>query len=217
MSGKGLPMAAVSLTVNHGLQDSSNAMAKRCEKNAKMLGVQHLTSSIPWGEPPFPPLPSGSRAFEEVARDARYHLLFQAMTQMSTNTLAFGHHADDQVETALMRLARGTTEIGAGGMRPCRRWGMGMSNGDGGLGWAGYEGMHRWIVRPMLPVSKVSNTVKRLHRRKLRKYRTGFWRHVKKTNSNMLLIRPISSLMLPSAMPSVIHWRWPRRKAKAYL
>ncbi|KAF7967316.1 hypothetical protein HWV62_39662 [Athelia sp. TMB] len=147
-------MSTVSLTVNHGLQDSSNAMAKRCEKNARILGVQHLTSSIPWGEPPFPPLPSGSRAFEEVARDARYHLLFQAMTQMGTDTLAFGHHADDQVETALMRLARGTTEIGAGGMRPCRRWGMGMSNGDGGLGWAGYEGMHRWIVRPMLPVSK---------------------------------------------------------------
>ncbi|KZP21121.1 hypothetical protein FIBSPDRAFT_1044298 [Athelia psychrophila] len=154
VSGKGLPMTTLSLTVNHGLQESSNTMATQCERNAKSLRVDHLTSTIPWGETPFPSRPVESSAFEGLARDARYHLLFDAMTRMDVNTLAFGHHADDQVETALMRLARGTSEIGAGGMRPCRRWGMGMSNLEGGLAWAGYEGMRRWIIRPMLSFSK---------------------------------------------------------------
>ena len=93
--------------------------------------------------------------FENTARDARYHSLFQLMTRENIPAIAFGHHADDQVETALMRLGRGSTKLGAGGMRPCRRWGMGLSSDENALGYAGYEGMNRWIVRPLLDVSKV--------------------------------------------------------------
>jgi tRNA(Ile)-lysidine synthase len=78
------------------------------------------------------------------------------MTTAGAKVLVLGHHADDQVETSLMRLGRQTTELGAGGMKRCRRWGMGFGNGVGSLGWAGYEGMNRWILRPLLDVSKVS-------------------------------------------------------------
>lgn len=157
MCGKGLPTSVVSLTVDHGLQASSSAMAEHCSKTASFFGAPHLTVPIPWGEAPFPPRPSDTGAFEKIARDARYHVLFDAMTRMGVKTLAFGHHVDDQVETSLMRLARGTSEIGAGGMRPCRRWGMGLGRCvENGLAWAGYEGMKRWIVRPLLDVSKVS-------------------------------------------------------------
>ena len=157
MTGKGLPHSVVSITVDHGLQASSSSMAAQCSKNASSLKVKHLTIPIPWSEPPFPPRPSDMEPSENIARDARYHLLFHAMTRMSVKTLAFGHHVDDQVETSLMRLARGTTELGAGGMRPCRRWGMGLGRSvEDKLGWAGYEGMRRWVVRPLLQVSKVS-------------------------------------------------------------
>lgn len=131
-------------------------MADHCSKVAQDIGVEHLTYKIPWSSPPFPPRPSPGQAFENTARIARFDGLFQLMTRSNTSVIAFGHHSDDQMETILMRLGRGTTELGAGGMDPCRRWGMGVRD-DAGFGWAGYEGLNRWIVRPLLSVSKVNN------------------------------------------------------------
>lgn len=152
VAGNKCPESVVSLTVDHRLQKISSAMAEHCRMTAATLGVEHIMMHIPWSEPPFPPLPT--RSFEKIARDARYHVLFHAMTHSGSEAIAFGHHADDQVETALLRSAMGTTEFGAAGMRPCRRWGMGFGDGEGALGWAGGEGMRRWVVRPLLTVPK---------------------------------------------------------------
>ncbi|KDQ61140.1 hypothetical protein JAAARDRAFT_67527 [Jaapia argillacea MUCL 33604] len=147
-----LPEILISVTVDHGLQAVSSSMAEHTENLAKSLGVEHLTQKIVWSQPPFPAKPT--EAFESIARDARYHSIFQAMSSVGANAVAFGHHADDQVETALIRLMNGSGVTGAAGMRHCRRWGMGFGNGEGSLGWAGYEGMNRWIVRPLLGISK---------------------------------------------------------------
>ncbi|KAF8643880.1 hypothetical protein AX16_008896 [Volvariella volvacea WC 439] len=150
------PQRVVSLTVDHDLQPSSASMAEQCTKTASGLGMQHITSKIRWGTSPFPPHPSDGDAFEGTARLARYHLILEMMRQTKDgcDIVAFGHHVDDQVETSLMRIGKGTTEIGAGGMRPVRRWGMGYGKGPGDLAWAGYEGLNKWIIRPLLDVSK---------------------------------------------------------------
>src|ERR1700729_2186003 len=92
MRGKGLPASVVSLTVDHRLQPSSSSMAKQCSKNASSLKVEHLTVPIPWSEPPFPPRPADDSAFEGIAREAGFHVLFNAMTRMDAPTLAFGHY-----------------------------------------------------------------------------------------------------------------------------
>jgi len=130
-------------------------MATICEQNARKLGVVHTTSRIPWGHHPFPDRPSATEPMENVARLSRYHILLHGMKQTGAATIAFGHHADDQVETALMRSAKGSSDYGQAAMRPCRRWGMGLSAEAGNLGWAGLDGMDKWIIRPLLNFSKV--------------------------------------------------------------
>ncbi|KAG6854688.1 hypothetical protein C0991_002399 [Blastosporella zonata] len=127
-------------------------MANHCSQFAQKLGVEHITSEVRWGEPPYPPRPLPDQPFESAARIARYNALFKTMTAKDVGVLAFGHHIDDQVETSLMRLSWRTTTIGAGGMKPCRRWGMGQVVGGGSE--YGLEGMNRWILRPMLNVTK---------------------------------------------------------------
>lgn len=153
-----LPKELIAITIDHGLQPDSAKTAELCAAFAKSLQVPHMTLRIPWSTPPFPPLPDKDRAFEALARQARYQLLFDAMQREKASVIAFGHHADDQVETSLLRIARGSSEIGAGGMRACRRWGMGFGDEAGALGWAGHAGMKKWIVRPLLDVSKVRNS-----------------------------------------------------------
>ncbi|KAG7092935.1 hypothetical protein E1B28_009240 [Marasmius oreades] len=152
-----IPRRVVSVHVNHGLQAASNDMARQCEEVAKSLGVEHHTHSVPWDEQGISPKPEeNSPIMEYSARIARYRTLFFAMLHTKADVLAMGHHLDDQVETAVMRIYKGSTEEGAGGMRFCRRWGMGFGsqrpNAD--IGWNAHEGMRRWIARPLLGLPK---------------------------------------------------------------
>ena len=83
------------------------------------------------------------------------------MKSHNVDTLVMGHHADDQVETMLMRIIRQGGRLqefrpGYAGMKRIRRWGMG-SGSPSDLGWAGIEGMNKWIVRPLLDVTKVGS------------------------------------------------------------
>ena len=154
------------MSIDHDLQPSSASMAEFSAKYARSLpSVEHMTAKVPWSTPPFPRRPEqGKEPIENTARTARYEMLFRCMNSVSAanggpvNVIAIGHHADDQVETALMRFGKGTTELGAAGMRACRRWGMGTSDvrlGEQAIGWAGLGGMNKWIVRPLLDVAKV--------------------------------------------------------------
>ncbi|KAI0283064.1 PP-loop family-domain-containing protein [Russula aff. rugulosa BPL654] len=151
-------------------------MAYAAGTAATRFKAVHSELRVPWGEPPFPPHPtqkagdtadadadadadagagaSEATTIESVARTARYQLLFDEMLQRRAYVLATGHHADDQVETVLMRLGSGSTLLGLGGMRPVRRFGMAIGKNDSDFGWFGHEGLERWIVRPLLDVPK---------------------------------------------------------------
>jgi len=57
-----------------------------------------------------------SRSFEEYAREVRYDFLVRTAEKRHCAAIATGHHADDQVETVLIRLIRGTTPRGLAGI-----------------------------------------------------------------------------------------------------
>lgn len=62
-----------------------------------------------------------AKSLEEGARDARYRLLTDAAVRHGCALVAVGHTADDQVETVLHHILRGTGLAGLGGMPAERR------------------------------------------------------------------------------------------------
>ncbi len=60
-------------------------------------------------------------SLEEAARDERYKFFESAAEKMGANIIAVGHNADDNAETILHRIIRGTGITGVGGIRPKRK------------------------------------------------------------------------------------------------
>ena len=60
------------------------------------------------------------RGLEETARSLRYAFLEDAAEQMGADRIATAHHADDNVETLLLHLTRGTGLKGLTGIPPVR-------------------------------------------------------------------------------------------------
>jgi tRNA(Ile)-lysidine synthase len=57
-------------------------------------------------------------SLETAARQARQHFFARAAKKFGTNHVFLGHHADDQVETVILNILRGTGSIGHAAMRP---------------------------------------------------------------------------------------------------
>lgn len=101
--------AVMAATVDHGLRaasaDEAGAVAALCAR----LGVPHRI--LRWeGEKP-------SSRLQERARAARYALLAQEAGRVGGAVLVTAHTRDDQAETLLMRMARGSGPSGLAGMR----------------------------------------------------------------------------------------------------
>lgn len=59
-------------------------------------------------------------SFEMAARHARYAFLIETARTHGFTAVATGHHGDDQAETVLLRLLRGSSPSGLGGIPPRR-------------------------------------------------------------------------------------------------
>ncbi len=67
-----------------------------------------------------PHIKAGRGSLEERARGARYHFLEEVKGRFSAQKIAVGHNLNDQAETVLMRLLRGSGPSGLSGIPPCR-------------------------------------------------------------------------------------------------
>ena len=59
-------------------------------------------------------------SLEELARSTRYRFLRQVVGEIGGGLIATGHHRDDQAETVLLNLVRGSGSRGLGAMQPLR-------------------------------------------------------------------------------------------------
>lgn len=98
-------------TVDHGLRPESREEAEAVAGICERLGVPHAILAIEWDLPP-------ASAIQEQARTVRYGALAGWMGEVGLSSLLTAHHLDDQAETMVMRLNRGSGVRGLGGMRP---------------------------------------------------------------------------------------------------
>src|SRR6266699_519639 len=119
-----LGLSLVVAHVDHGIQSDSGAVARAVGELAERYELPFEV-----GE-----LSLGPDATETVARRARYAWLGDVQRRHGARYLVTAHHRDDQVETILLRLLKGSAPAGLAGI-PAR--------GRGGL------------VRPLLPFTKM--------------------------------------------------------------
>lgn len=104
-----LGLRTQALVVNHGLQEGSAEVARRAARQARALGIDEeeiLTVE-----------PDARGGPEAAARRARYAALRGALAHEGALVL-LGHTRDDQAETVLLGLGRGSGPRSVAGMRP---------------------------------------------------------------------------------------------------
>lgn len=123
----------LAVTIDHALRPRSAAEAAAVKRLARSLGVSHRTLRWRGAKP--------KSGLQEAARTERYRLLAQAASRAGYAHVLTAHTLDDQAETVLFRLARGSGLGGLGGMASVSRL---PGNSDGEI----------FLVRPLLHISK---------------------------------------------------------------
>jgi tRNA(Ile)-lysidine synthase len=104
-------LRAGAVIVDHQLQDGSAAVAERAAEQARALGLAPVDVVRVEVAPS-----AGAGGPEAAARDARYAALEGAARRLAASTVLLGHTLDDQAETVLLGLARGSGAASLRGM-----------------------------------------------------------------------------------------------------
>jgi tRNA(Ile)-lysidine synthase len=96
------------VTIDHGLRPEARREAAAVKRLAAELGVTHRT--LHWNGP------KPTTGLQEKARAARYRLLHAAAQRSKARCVLTAHTLDDQAETVLFRMARGSGPAGLGAM-----------------------------------------------------------------------------------------------------
>lgn len=100
------------LIVDHGLRPESADEALYVGELCQTLGVPHTV--LTWAHPPV------TSRLQEHARQARYQLLSDWCKKHHYQYLLLAHHANDVLETFMMRLSKGSSLKGLCGLKPMR-------------------------------------------------------------------------------------------------
>ncbi|MFH1201390.1 MAG: tRNA lysidine(34) synthetase TilS [Candidatus Omnitrophota bacterium] len=100
--------------LDHGLRKCSKLDAEFVKKLAKKLNLPITVAKIKVRNL------AKNRSLEEVAREARLNYFFKVAKKIKADKIALGHNKDDQAETVLMRIIRGSGLEGLRAILPKR-------------------------------------------------------------------------------------------------
>ena len=104
-------LSLTALTVDHGLRPES---AREAEQVVAWLRARNIACDmLRWNPPAIP-----QANIQAAARDARYQLMSDWCAEHHVQHLLLGHHLEDQAETFLIRLGRGSGVDGLSAMHP---------------------------------------------------------------------------------------------------
>jgi tRNA(Ile)-lysidine synthase len=125
--------ALIAVTVDHGLRKEAKREAAAVGRLSKKLGIAHRILRWTGAKP--------KTGLQEAARTARYRLLAGAARQAGAAQILTAHTRDDQAETVLIRMSRGS---GISGLAAMARISALPGDGDGRIK----------LVRPLLDIPK---------------------------------------------------------------
>ena len=105
------PENVIALHINHGLQDSADDWVMHCANMAQAFEVEFDFRILSWSKDI-----DDLGNIEAQARQARYDALVEMCQHYGVSDLLLGHHQDDQAETVLLQLLRGSGLAGLSGM-----------------------------------------------------------------------------------------------------
>lgn len=127
--------------LNHGFRKEAAEEAEFVRERAVSLGLEAVIRFID--------VPSIKEreglSSQEAAREARYAFFEEAAMEAGANKIALAHTSDDQAETVLIRLLRGSGPLGLSGIPPVRR----MGRHESGVG-----SRESIIIRPLIDCSR---------------------------------------------------------------
>jgi tRNA(Ile)-lysidine synthase len=103
--------APTAVYVDHGLRSAAASEGALVAEVARRLGVEARSVAVEVGD---------GANLEARARVARYAALDEVRRELGAQHVLVGHTADDQAETVLLNLLRGSASAGLGGMAPRR-------------------------------------------------------------------------------------------------
>lgn len=107
------PWQLAAIHVNHGLQSEAHEWQAFCEQLCRKLDIPLNVRKV---------TVSSTGSLEAAAREARYGAFSQVLT--AQDVLVLAQHLDDQLETLLLRLMRGSGPTGLSGMPRSRPLGQ---------------------------------------------------------------------------------------------
>ncbi|WP_136607574.1 tRNA lysidine(34) synthetase TilS [Paenibacillus dokdonensis] len=113
ISKRYIPLQLICAHVHHGLRAESDSEEELVRHLAQELNLPFETVRIDV----LSYMKESGKGFEEAARDKRYAFLHEIAQRYSASSIALAHHADDQAETVLLHLLRGSGLGGLKGMK----------------------------------------------------------------------------------------------------